>query len=358
MNVECHKRSERAIKITVTDALAERVSHPMFLPVIIDGEDKSSPFKNRIRKNYRHLRKWAKRTQTDCFRLYDKEVRGYPLAIDFYAGRFCVHYFLRSHDNDEPPLALVEEVNQTLSSIFATTSESIFWRTRIKREKTEQYEKIDDSKEFFVVHEFGIKFRVNLLNYLDTGLFLDHRETRKMVASMAQGKRVLNLFAYTCSFSVHAAAAGAAFTKSVDMSNTYTLWGRNNFIQNALPLKNNPIIRADCLKFLDEEILSGTRYDIIIIDPPTLSRSKKMDQMFDIQIDYLSLISKALKLLLKDGVIFFSTNSRKFHFDADKFPSCSIVDISDKTIPVDFHDPKIHRCWKISNQNNLLKRRL
>ena len=318
------------------------------LPAIADGEDKSSPLKNRIRNNYRHLRKWAKRTQTNCFRLYDREVRGYPLAIDFYAGRFCVHYFLRTHDDDEPPLELVEEITQTLCAIFATTPESIFWRTRIKREKTEQYEKTGESKEFFTVYEYGVKFRINLLDYLDTGLFLDHRETRKVIASLSKGKRVLNLFAYTCSFSVHAAAAGASFTKSVDMSNTYTLWGRNNFTLNSISLKNNPIIRADCLKFLDDEILSGTKYDIIIIDPPTISRSKKMDQMFDIQKDYLSLLSKSLKLLSKEGAIFFSTNSRKFSFDASQFPSCSIVDISEKTIPTDFHDSKIHRCWKIS----------
>ena len=129
----------------------------------------------------------------------------------------------------------------------------IYWRTRIKREKTEQYEKARESKEFFMVLEYGIKFKVNLLDYLDTGLFLDHRETRQLVAARAKEKRLLNLFAYTCSFSVHAAAAGAIFTKSVDMSNTYTDWGRDNFILNSLPLKNNPIVRADCLKFLDRK---------------------------------------------------------------------------------------------------------
>ena len=198
-----------------------------------------------------------------------------------------------------------------------------------------------------MVLEYGIKFKVNLLDYLDTGLFLDHRETRQLVAARAKEKRLLNLFAYTCSFSVHAAAAGAIFTKSVDMSNTYTDWGRDNFILNSLPLKNNPIVRADCLKFLDEEIFSKTKYDIIVIDPPTISRSKKMDQMFDIQLDYISLIKKCLNLLSPDGVIFFSTNSRKFTFDHSQFESCTIIDISNKTIPIDFHSQKIHQCWKI-----------
>jgi len=319
-----------------------------FLPTIADGEDKSSPLKNRMRNNYRHVRKWAKRTQTTCFRIYDREIHEYPLAIDFYDGRFSVHYFTRARDNDEPPKKIYDEVVEAICSLFDTNPDSIHWRTRIKREKTEQYGKVSGSKEFFTVLEYGIKFKVNLLDYLDTGLFLDHRETRKLVASFAKDKRVLNLFAYTCSFSVHAALAGATFTKSVDMSNTYTAWGEDNFILNSIPLRNNPIVRADYIKFLEDEILSRKKYDIIIIDPPTISRSKKMDQMFDIQIDYISLILKALKLLSKDGILFFSTNSRKFVFDHSQFQSCTIVEITKKTIPIDFHHPKIHRCWKIS----------
>lgn len=319
------------------------------LPGIADGEDKSSPLANRIRKNYRHVRKWAKRTTTDCFRIYDREIREYPLAIDFYAGRYCVQYFARTRDDDEPPQEFVDEIEKVLHTIFGASPDTIYWRTRAKTKKTRQYEKADDTREYFTVVEYGVKFKVNLVDYLDTGLFLDHRETRKMVASISAGKRVLNLFAYTCSFSVHAAVAGAIFTKSVDMSNTYTSWGRDNFLLNALSLNHNEIVRADCLKFLDEEMRTRNQYDIIIIDPPTISRSKKMDQLFDIQVDYIPLISKALKLLSKDGIIFFSTNSRKFTFDETLFKSCSIVDISHKTLPIDFRDPKIHRCWKIQN---------
>ncbi len=318
------------------------------LPQIMNGENKSSPFINCIRKNYRHLRKWAKRTETDCFRIYDREMHHYPLAIDFYAGRFCVQYFSKSRENHEVPVDLVEETNQALFAIFGINSDFIYWRTRKKRKQTRQYEKMNDSNDFFIVHEYGIKFKINLIDYLDTGLFLDHRETRQLVAGQSKNKRVLNLFAYTCSFSVHAACAGAAFTKSVDMSNTYTAWARDNFLINNLSLKNNEIIRADCLKFLDNEIHSHTTYDLIIIDPPTISRSKKMTQMFDIQVEYISLVSKALKLLSPDGVIFFSTNSRKFVFEDIYFNSCSIKEISNRTIPLDFHDPKIHRCWKIT----------
>ncbi len=316
----------------------------MDLPQIGDGEDKSSPLKNKIRKNYRHVRKWAKRTETNCFRIYDRDIKEYPLAIDYYDGRFCIHYFSSSRESDEPRPDLAEAAEEALRSLFGASSDAIYARTRIKREKTEQYEKTGESKEFFTVLEYGVKFKINLVDYLDTGLFLDHRETRRYVATIAKGKRLLNLFAYTGSFSVQAAAAGAAYTKSVDMSNTYCAWGQENFRLNAIPLSNHEIVRADCLKFLDEET---KKYDLIVIDPPTLSRSKKMDQMFDVQEDYIDLISKSLKLLASDGTIFFSTNSRKFVFDATLFPSCSILDVSNKTIPLDFHDPKIHRCWKI-----------
>lgn len=317
----------------------------LFLPLVLDHEDKDSPLKNRIRKNYRHLRKWANRTQTNCFRIYDRDIKEYPLAIDYYDGRFCVHFFTSSRDSDEPRQDLYEEAMDSIHSLFSAPAESIYWRTRIKREKTEQYEKTGEAKQFFSVLEYGLKFRINLTDYLDTGLFLDHRETRRMVASMAKGKRLLNLFAYTCSFSVHAAAAGALSTKSVDLSNTYTEWGRENFLLNGLSLANNPIVREDCLQFLEKE--RGI-YDLIVIDPPTISRSKKMDQMFDVQRDYPFLITKALALLSREGTLFFSTNSRDFDFDESLFEGCIILDISKKTIPIDFHNQKIHRCWKIT----------
>ncbi len=315
-----------------------------FLPTIGDGEDKSSPFINCMRKTYRHVRKWAKRTKTNCFRIYDRAMHHYPLAIDFYAGKYCLQYFSPDRDDPEPPEALVNEVDEALHKLFGASPEDIYWRSRIKRRKVQQYEKTAETEEYLTVLEYGVSFLVNLVDYLDTGLFLDHRETRQIVASHAKGKRVLNLFAYTCSFSVHAAMAGAIFTKSVDLSNTYTDWGKKNFLLNSLSLKNNPIIRADCLKFLDEE---REKYDLIIIDPPTISRSKKMDQMFDVQVDYPDLLSKAIELLNPGGIIFFSTNSRKFVFNDNLFPSFIKQEISKKTLPIDFHDPKIHRCWKI-----------
>lgn len=320
----------------------------LYLPEISDGEDKSSPFKNRIRKNYRHLKKWAKRTTTNCFRVYDRDIKEYPLAIDFYAGRFCVQYFSSDRDQDEASEDLQNEVTAVLISIFGTTPELIYWRSRVKRKKMEQYEKKNEQKEFFTVLEYGVNFKINLLDYLDTGLFLDHRETRQMVSKLCNSKRLLNLFAYTGSFSVHAAIRGASYTKSIDLSNTYTDWSRDNFNINHLPEKNNEIIRVDCLKFLNEEVRTTNLYDVIVIDPPTISRSKKMIEMFDVQKDYPFLLKHALQLLSENGTIFFSTNSRKFNFDPTLFQECSIQEITEKTIPLDFHQKKIHRCWKIS----------
>lgn len=308
------------------------------LPNILDGEDKASPFKNSIRKNYKHIRKWAKRTNTNAFRVYDRENE--PLAIEYYDGRFNVQYF--APKGEDPSEEFVREVELAIIDLFGP--HPIYWRNRIKRDRLEQYEKAGNAKEYFTILEYGVKFQINLVDYLDTGLFLDHRETRRIVASMAKGKRLLNLFAYTCSFSVHAAMAGAIYTKSVDMSNTYTAWGEENFRLNGLSLENNEIVRADCLKFLPEE---RDTYDLIVIDPPTISRSKKMDRMFDVQEDYGFLISHALKLLNPGGTLFFSTNSRKFDFDASQFTGCKIREISDKTFPIDFHKKNIHRCWRI-----------
>ncbi len=319
-----------------------------FLLSICDGENKSSPLQNRIRKNYRHLRKWANRSETNCFRVYDRDIKEYPLVIDYYAGRFCVQYFSFDRDNDEAPKALQSEINAVLDSLFGVPPKHIYWRSRIRRRKLQQYEKKGEQREFFTVQEYGVKFKVNLEDYLDTGLFLDHRETRQMVAGLATGKRVLNLFAYTSAFSVHAAHAGAAFTKSVDLSNTYTDWSRDNFLLNSLPSSTNEVVRADCLKFLRDEVRSGARYDLVVIDPPTISRSKKMDEMFDVQKDYAFLIESAVKLLSEGGTIFFSTNSRKFEFDTTLFPKCSVQEISKKTVPMDFRRKHIHRCWRVT----------
>ena len=316
-----------------------------FITQIFDNEDKSCLLKNCIRNNFKHIRKWALRTQTNAFRIYDRDIKEFPLAIDFYDHRYCIHYFSFSKDSDQVRPDLKDAAESALFSLFQARPEQIFWRTRFRRDKVEQYEKTSDEKDFFQVLEYGVKFWINLTDYLDTGLFLDHREIRKYISTISKDKKVLNLFAYTCSFSVHAAKGGACFTKSVDMSNTYTAWGRKNLILNGFSSKDHEIVREDCLKFLQIE---KHLYDIIIIDPPTLSRSKKMDQMFDVQKDYVFLISKALNLLTPQGVIFFSTNLRTFVLEKDLLPKCNILDVTKKTLPLDFRDPKIHQCYRIT----------
>lgn len=303
---------------------------------------------NCIRNNYRHLRKWAKRTSTNAFRIYDRDISQFPVAIDFYAGRYCIHYFSTKRTSEEPSEELKKHVEEALNRLFGTSTEQIYWRIRAKTKQSRQYEKIDTVEEFFPVWEYGLKFLINLTDYLDTGLFLDHRETRRLVASYANERRFLNLFAYTCSFTVHAALAGARSSTSVDMSNTYTAWGRENFRINSISQQQHQIIRADCLKFLDGALRSKEMYDLIVVDPPTISRSKKMDQLFDIQEDYILLLKKCLALLSTEGILFFSTNSRKFTFDTAHFLDCRIKEVTGKTMPIDFRDVKIHRCWMIT----------
>lgn len=324
---------------------------PFFdLPLVAEYEDKQSILKNRIRKNYRHLRKWAKNNQTNAFRIYDLDIPGYPFTIDYYAGYLYIQYFSKEQEDLEPTNPLYDELMQALTDLFSAAHNQIVLKKRFRRERLQQYEKLEAQRELFPVIEHGLTFLVNLTDYIDTGLFLDHRQTRHFIGSHCKGKRMLNLFAYTCAFSIHAAAHGAAFTKSVDMSNTYTRWGRLNFEANGLPESIHPIVRADCMVFLDQEIRSKALYDVIVIDPPTLSRSKKMQDFFDIQQDYVTLVQKALLLLHHEGVLYFSTNSRKFKFDETLFGQCLIKNISHATLPIDFHNQKIHQVWKITKR--------
>ncbi|MCH9611811.1 MAG: Ribosomal RNA large subunit methyltransferase K [Chlamydiia bacterium] len=307
------------------------------LPLIIDGEDKSSPFKNRLRKNYKAARKWGMKTTTNAFRIYDQEILEYPYSIDFYGGQILIYTYLGKKEGEDPVEPLIE--------LLGIDPNRIVWKDRIKRKRTEQYDKLDHARQFFTVYEHGVKFAINLIDYLDTGLFLDHRTTRQMVAKKAAGKQVLNLFCYTGAFSVHAAANGAKGTKSVDLSNTYLKWAKRNFNLNQIGLEHHTFVKADCMKFLNEE---KEGYDLIIIDPPTLSRSKGMEEMFDVQRDYPYLLNQASKLLNQGGEIYFSTNLRNFRMDESLFPHLKIEAITHQTIPFDFHNQKIHQCFVVS----------
>jgi len=305
------------------------------------------PLLNRTVKNYKHFRKQAKKTESDCFRVYDKDIPEFPLSIDYYAGRFQVQYYSKEEAEDVPE-DIKESVETGLKTIFEIKNSDIFWKIRKKRTLLEQYEKLSDSKDHFISKENGISFYINLKDYLDSGLFLDHRPAREFIAKHAIGKAVLNLYSYTASFSLYCAKAGALKTVSVDMSNTYTDWARENFILNSFDLKNNILVREDCSKYLRQAYENREKYDIIIIDTPTISRSKKMDEMFDVNTDHTDLITNASKLLRnKDSMIMFSTNSRRFKMDEDLNEKFNIEDISHRTIPDGFRDKKIHKVFII-----------
>jgi 23S rRNA (cytosine1962-C5)-methyltransferase len=303
------------------------------------------PLINRILKNYKHFRKQAKKTESDCFRIYDRDIPEYQFSIDHYAGKILVQYY-SNDESEDVPAELKEIIETGLSTVFGIKLNDMFWKIRKKRALLEQYEKLSESRDFFVGKENGIAFYINLKDYLDSGLFLDHRPAREFIANQASGKSVLNLYSYTASFSLYCAQAGASETVSVDMSNTYSDWARENMILNRFDPAQNKIIREDCSKYLRQASERKEKYDIIIIDPPTISRSKKMEEMFDVNRDHSDLILSASKLLRgNESIILFSTNSRKFKMDEELNGKFIIEDISHKTIPDGFRDKKIHKVY-------------
>ena len=298
---------------------------------------------NRLRKRSRHLAKWARRTATSCYRVYDCDVPEIPLVIDWYEGRLHVSAYARADD----PLrdnVWVDEMTAAAASALGVAREDAFAKRRAGQPGTEQYGKLADSRATFTVTEAGLRFLVNLSDYVDTGLFLDHRETRARVGREAAGKRFLNLFCYTGAFTVHAAAAGAIATTSVDLSKTYLEWAGENLRLNALAGPQHELIRADALEFLARE--TGP-YDLAVLDPPTFSNSKKMRGALDLQRDHAALVNATLRRLTPGGVLWFSTNFRRFKLDAAALEASAIEDLSRATLPEDFPDPRTRYCWRI-----------
>lgn len=324
------------------------IANKLILLDLIELSDKSDMLANRIKKNYKSLKKWAKKNSTDCFRLYDRDIPEIPVAIDYYAGRFNIQYFRKKSNIDENvPQEIIAEVNSAIMKCFNVFMEGIFWKIRKQRQKLDQYEKQDERGATFPVYENGLRFLINLTDYLDTGLFLDHRNARKIIMETAKDKVVLNLFSYTASFSVYAAAGGAKSSVTVDMSNTYTEWGKKNFQINKISTRVHKILRDDCIKFIEDEIFTDHRYDLVILDPPTISRSKKMTGMFDVNRDYVELLNKIAKILNPGGKILFSNNSLRFKMNFELLPDFKIEDITAKTLPHDFKNKKIHKAWML-----------
>ncbi len=307
-----------------------------------------SAFLNRLRKNARHWGKWARRQGISCYRVYDRDVPEFPLAVDVYQDQAHLQEFDTGWQMPDEAHALwVESVRENAAEALELPLQNITYKLRARQRGESQYEKTGSSGEDFVAEEGGHRFVVNLAAYLDTGLFLDHRITRRMVQERAAGKCFLNLFAYTGSFTVYAAAGGASSSVTVDMSNTYQDWSLRNFELNGMDLKRHKLVRADVFAYLDQARAAGEKFDLIVMDPPSFSNSKKMQGVLDVQRDHPKLINSCLELLAPGGELFFSTNLRSFKLDSAALASSQVRDISAQTVPEDFRNKKIHYCWLI-----------
>ena len=306
-------------------------------------------FANRLQKNIKKIEKWAKQQGLDAYRLYDADLPEYNLAVDRYADHIVVQEYAapKNIDENKARQRLLDAVNATLNVTGIETNKLIL-KVRQKQKGTNQYEKLANKGEYFYVNEYGAKLWVNLTDYLDTGLFLDHRLTRKMLGEMAQGKDFLNLFAYTGSATVHAALGKAKSTTTVDMSNTYLNWAEQNLLLNDIEGKQHKLIQADCLQWLEK---CDRQFDLIFVDPPTFSNSKRMEDSWDVQRDHIKLMTNLKCILHPNGTIVFSNNKRGFKMDFAKLEELglSAVEISHKTLPLDFERNKqIHNCWLVT----------
>ena len=332
-------------------------------------ETRRSPapdFENRLRKNLTHLNKWAKRAGVSNFRLYDADLPDYAVAVDLYRTD-ALHVVVQEY---APPKTIDPAVAErrlrnafaVIADVLQLPSAQLHYKLRKAQRGKDQYQRQGEHARYHVVEEAGCKLWVNFDDYLDTGLFLDHRPLRERIQKEAAGKRVLNLFCYTGSASIHAAQGGAAHTVSVDMSNTYLDWLGQNFELNGMAsewldarhplparLPRNTILRADCVEWLATTAADAAapKFDLIFCDPPTFSNSKKMEDSWDIQRDHRALIHNAARLLAPGGVLYFSTNRQRFKLEAPE--TLHVVDITAQTLGEDFkRPPPPHRAWRIT----------
>ena len=305
-------------------------------------------FANRLAKNLKQFGKLARRQDVTSYRIYDADLPDYSAAIDFYEGKwmYLQEYAAPAYIDPAKTKRRVREMAQVLEEY--TERSNIFIRRREKQKGVNQYTRSGESEHLEIMQENGLKFYVNFYDYLDTGIFLDHRPVRKLIGEMSSGKKVLNLFAYTCTASVYAAANGAESTTSVDTSSTYLDWGKKNFKLNSLNPDKHSFVKEDCISFLQH---AKQRYDIIFIDPPTFSNSKSREDIFDVQRDHRILLILAKGCLAEGGTIIFSTNFRKFQLDESLKENFDIKDMTKESIPFDFErNSKIHRCFFLSSR--------
>jgi 23S rRNA (guanine2445-N2)-methyltransferase / 23S rRNA (guanine2069-N7)-methyltransferase len=309
-------------------------------------------FANRLRKNLQRLEPWAAREHIDCFRVYDADMPEYAFAIDLY-GRESRHVYVQEYAppksvNQESARERRREALAVLPEVLSVPLPQVHTRVRKPQKGAEQYEKRDSAAERHAVQEGGLKFWVNFRDYLDTGLFLDHRIVRAMLRDWAKDADFLNLFCYTGSATVYAAAGGARSTTGVDLSNTYLDWAHENLLLNGFRGDNHELYRADCLAWLEEHEQQGGRFDLIFLDPPTFSNSKRMEGVLDVQRDHVGMIRRSLKLLRPTGRLVFSTNYTRFKLDEGALGDLTIEDISAATVPKDFErHARIHKCFVV-----------
>jgi 23S rRNA (cytosine1962-C5)-methyltransferase len=312
------------------------------------AEDKFIMFRNRLEKVYRHLGKQARKTGVTCYRLYDHDLPEFPFCIEIYEQNIYMAEYKRHHGmSDEEHEQWLKHSIQIVQEVLTAHSDHIYLKLRQRKPgRPGQYQKTAHQRSEFIVQENDLKFIVNLSDYLDTGLFLDHRVTREKVKVKAKDKNVVNLFSYTGSFSVYAAAGGASEVVTVDLSNTYLDWAKRNMELNGFTdTIKYKFIREDVLKFLDKS--KENHFDLVVLDPPTFSNSKRMVGILDIQRDHVKMINDCLRILKAGGRIYFSTNYKKFVLEKGLIHAATIKDITKQTTPFDF-EGRIHRfCFLI-----------
>ena len=327
-------------------------------PLRAEADPGAEMFANRLKKNLKKLRKWREREQVTCFRAYDADLPEYNLALDVYEDAEKTTWLV-IQEYEAPATVDARKARARLrgavaaaAGVFGVGEEKIFVKVRRRQKGKNQYEKLASRGEFHEVNESGCRFLVNFSDYLDTGIFLDHRPTRKLIATLAAGRDFLNLFAYTGTATVCAAKGGARSTTSVDLSNTYLAWARRNMELNGFGGMGGKHVftRADCTGWLAAAAKKKKRYGLIFLDPPSFSASKKMGKgkNLDIQRDHAALIRAAARLLAPDGILIFSTNLRGFRLAANELEGLRLKDLSRATLPPDFsRNPRIHQCWEI-----------
>ena len=304
-------------------------------------------FARRLQKLARHLRRWPTKQGITCYRLYECDIPEVPLVVDRYEDHLHLTEYDRPTDRDPAAhQAWLDLLAQTAAQTLEVPREKVFFKRRRRQVGLTQHEQVAQAKYEFEVQEGGLRFLVNLSDYIDTGLFLDHRITRDMVRKVSAGKRFLNLFAYTGAFSVYAAAGGAAEIVTVDWSHTYLAWAQRNMQLNGFVSPAYRFIREDVVTFVNQ-LAIGPQFDLAVVDPPTFSNSKRTTAIWDVQRDSVPLLQAVLKRMAPGGVIYFSNNFRGFRFDPAELGASAVHEISNQTVPPNYRNRKIHRCWRI-----------